>query len=263
MYKKGIYVFILVFCIACEKPFDYTPSLTNNNILVVDALITNEFKEQIIYLSRVNNSPNDSFPVVSGASVIIYTSNNTYVFNEDVNNPGAYVSEQEFGAVVDKTYFLEISVNGKIYEASSTMEPLFLSDTLSVEPYGNGGYYYVKPPPEFHASDAAMFEINIIYPDTAQYSNSRFYFYVLNSFDISQLMSDNITPVIFTSGVEIIQRKYSLTKDHQKFIRSMLLETTWRGNAFDVESANVYTNISNDAVGLFAVSTVREIRYSF
>ena len=36
----------------------------------------------------------------------------------------------------------------------------------------------------------------------------------------------------------------------------MLSETEWRGGLFDVKRANVITNLSEGAVGFFAVSTV-------
>ncbi|MBE9509733.1 MAG: hypothetical protein IMY71_02550, partial [Bacteroidetes bacterium] len=37
---------------------------------------------------------------------------------------------------------------------------------------------------------------------------------------------------------------------------TMLSETEWKGGVFDVLPGNVYTNLSEGAVGFFAVSTV-------
>ena len=36
----------------------------------------------------------------------------------------------------------------------------------------------------------------------------------------------------------------------------MLSETEWRGAVFDVHRADVTTNLSNGAIGFFAVSTI-------
>ena len=51
-------------------------------------------------------------------------------------------------------------------------------------------------------------------------------------------------------------KKYSLSPEHEKFIRSMLIETSWNGGSFDTEEDNVYTNLSKGALGFFAVSIV-------
>jgi hypothetical protein len=62
--------------------------------------------------------------------------------------------------------------------------------------------------------------------------------------------------IYFPAGTKIIRRKYSLSKEHQDFIRTLLIETEWRGGIFDVQQGNVLTNISNGARGFFAACMV-------
>jgi len=62
--------------------------------------------------------------------------------------------------------------------------------------------------------------------------------------------------VLFPEGTKILRKKYSLSDDHQKFLRTMLSETEWNWGVFDVLLGNVYTNLSDGAVGFFSVSTV-------
>ena len=59
-----------------------------------------------------------------------------------------------------------------------------------------------------------------------------------------------------TQTTTIIESKYSVTPEHAGFIRSMLLETEWRGGLFDVAQGNLETNLSQGAFGFFAISTV-------
>jgi hypothetical protein len=47
-----------------------------------------------------------------------------------------------------------------------------------------------------------------------------------------------------------------MNEAHAAFIRTLLSETEWRGGLFDVQPGNVQTNLSEGAVGYFAVSTV-------
>ena len=47
-----------------------------------------------------------------------------------------------------------------------------------------------------------------------------------------------------------------MSSRYQEYLRSLLSETEWRGGVFDVEKANVKTNMSEGAIGFFAVTTV-------
>ena len=58
----------------------------------------------------------------------------------------------------------------------------------------------------------------------------------------------------------MIQRKYSLSPQHEEFIRSLLVETQWHGGNFDIEEGNVHTNLSEGALGFFGACSV--ITYS-
>jgi hypothetical protein len=60
----------------------------------------------------------------------------------------------------------------------------------------------------------------------------------------------------FPAGTTLIRKKYSLTKSHQEFIRSLLIETEWRGGLFDMEQGNVLTNFSHGTRGWFAACMV-------
>ena len=54
----------------------------------------------------------------------------------------------------------------------------------------------------------------------------------------------------------ISRKKFSASPAYKAFLRGVLSETEWRGGVFDVERANAPTNLSEGAIGFFAVSTV-------
>ena len=80
------------------------------DVLVVDARITNESKRQRILLSRPSTLSADStYAGVSGATVTVSSSEgNTYNFEE--MEPGLYLSTEIFTAIQDVEYTLEIEL---------------------------------------------------------------------------------------------------------------------------------------------------------
>ncbi|MEQ8425482.1 MAG: hypothetical protein RIA63_12280, partial [Cyclobacteriaceae bacterium] len=60
----------------------------------------------------------------------------------------------------------------------------------------------------------------------------------------------------FPENAVVIRKKFSVSPGYQSFLRSILSETEWRGGVFDVQRANAATNLTEGAIGYFAVSTV-------
>lgn len=93
---------------------------TNNyeELLVVEATITNELKKQEIKITKTSKFEDENVKVEPGANVIVYDNKgNNYRFNEE---SGIYVSENEFRAEPDTQYTLSIlTSNGKKYESSN------------------------------------------------------------------------------------------------------------------------------------------------
>ena len=117
--KRKITYAILVFSLSWSCLDPYEVNVTNyQDLLVVNALITDEVKNHQIHLSR--SVPNlDEIPTVeSGALVVITDENN----NEEVLTevaPGLYETDKsQFVAKVGGTYTLSIRTsNGKIYKS--------------------------------------------------------------------------------------------------------------------------------------------------
>jgi len=247
----------------CEDRVDLEIDFAGENILIVDAVLTTEVKNQEIVLSQMKKSPNDSTTYVSGALVQVSAEDRSVKFFESDSMPGHYYSEIPFGASANATHLLTIQLGEQEYRAVARLGPLYERNTLNVRRADTAGNYFVVPPDAFNPAEAAMYEISIDDPRTSKPVDSRFYYYTLTSIDISQVLSGSQPRVTFADNVTLTQRKYGLSTAHEEFIRTMLLETRWRGNAFDVESTNVYSNLSAGARGIFALSAVYEAEIEF
>jgi hypothetical protein len=107
---------------ACIEPFE-PQTVTFESALVIDATITNETKEQEIYLNRTFALEDDGPNPESNATVRVEDdAGNTYTFRE--NTPGSYVSDISFAAQAGRNYQLFITTNdGRSYSSESVQLP--------------------------------------------------------------------------------------------------------------------------------------------
>lgn len=134
-FKKSHIIFFLsaiFLCLAaCVEPFDFE-ELSAENVLVVEAVLTDFETKQTVLLSRVANLQNvntkedevynantpfkpidesRSNPEHNAKVQIVDDLGNVYIFSE-VGTDGIYESQNMFGAVSGRTYQLQIIANG-------------------------------------------------------------------------------------------------------------------------------------------------------
>lgn len=136
-YKISIVLFTL-FIFNCKEQIELE---TENfeSILVVEATITDEFKQQEIKLSRTVPLEEGEIAVESNAIVkVIENNTNEYTFS--LNNSGVYVSDVEFQGQENLTYKLEVMTSdGKVYESLDTnLTPSSNIDNLYAEVSSDG-----------------------------------------------------------------------------------------------------------------------------
>lgn len=107
---------------SCTEPFDASGVISDfESVLVIEATITNELKQQKISLTRsfefgVNRGESES-----GAEVVVSDSQgNEFEFTE--TEPGIYLSDQEFRAFTGTDYRLSVTTNDSKRYASSTAQ---------------------------------------------------------------------------------------------------------------------------------------------
>lgn len=253
---KLIKVFLIIMLTACEVKYPWELQSVENHTIVVDGILTNEFKAQCIRLSLVNSEINMPYQPFSNAIVSVAYDNYIYMFNESSVEPGTYYSNP-FQAVVGKTYTLTIRTDSVTYTANANMVAITpLNQINFIQDKGSYRYVHIKQ------GDPSMIEVYYNWASNSTYCASygscqaQETFYILNNVDVNKELGPGKDTIFFPKGTQIIRRKYSLSEEHQIFLRSLLIETEWRGGIFDVQQGNVFTNITNGAKGFFGACMV-------
>lgn len=121
--RNLIYVIaIFSFIQGCVEPFE-AESLSFENILVIDARLTDEFKRHEVILRRTYPFDSENFEVEQNASVQINDDNgSTFDFQEEES--GRYVSTTEFSANQGIGYRLSVvTADGRSYQSETAVTP--------------------------------------------------------------------------------------------------------------------------------------------
>lgn len=118
-----IYIILLNLLISsCVEPITIETE-TFDDLIVIEALITNEFKHHQISLTKTYGLDQNVAQALRNASVrIVDSEQNTYTFTEE--SPGGYVSHLEFEAIPNRSYQLLITTSeGKEYQSNQSVLP--------------------------------------------------------------------------------------------------------------------------------------------
>jgi hypothetical protein len=238
--------------------------------LVIDASINwvkdTPGNEQKIKLSTTTDYYSTTFPVVSGATVMLTNSANT-VFNFiETPNTGEYVCTN-FTPVIGETYTMAIAVNGETYTATETLinVPNIEDNILQSN---TGGF----------AGDEI--EITYYYQDNAAQENNYLFSIKTNriAFPEFEVENDentqgNLTPDTYSnkdlvSGDVLDIKLYGISKRYYSYFKKILLASGSDDNPFASTPAAVRGNIVNQtndknfAFGYFRLSEVTTKTYT-
>jgi len=266
MGRKFIYLILIIVFTGCVKEYDKWVPENTIDLIAVEATLTDELKRHEVKLTRANVDLNQAPAVVSGAQVIISNEDNDWVLTEDPQSPGTYLSDSVVIGRLNRNYNLQIFYNSKLYTAKSSMAPPRYFSELTYVKDDNGQYRIDFVASAFTTSDPAMWEVIIDWQSVPGFEDhdpddchARMLFYSLTTLDVSEIFAPEVEKVYFPAGSLIVQRRYSLTPEHEEYIRTLLLETTWQGSLFPGTNANVSTNLSTGATGFFGVCGVTEL----
>lgn len=260
MIKQPLYLVLLLASmlavLSCEKQTDWDLQ-SGEEFVVADCIITNELKYQELRLYRSAPELNRQPVGLSNAEVQISDGSYSISFTEDSQDPGRYISIVPFMATAGNTYMLTLAYGNITDTAFAVMTGVTPLESFDIEA-SDGNFRFVYKP----GVQPSMTEVHYDWSSDALYCEqygacqAAEVFYTLNNIDVSKLFPPDKLHVIFPHKTQIIRRKYSLSEDHQQFIRSLLMETEWRGGLFDTEQGNVPTNFHRDVRGWFAACTV-------
>lgn len=239
--------------ISCEEITEWDQETEFIPRLIVEGFITNNPEMNYIKLSLPVTQQGQSPLPVSDASVFVSDGENYLAFIED-DASGIYYPEEDLRAVVNKMYYLYIEIGEYKFIAGAAMFPVGPQNEFSYSAVkSEEDLYRINPE---NGSDPSMTCYIVEWEEQGRSQHSVFYHYRLNTTDVNEFFKPASEILLFPGNARIIRQKYSLSPDHQKYIRGMLSETEWKGGWFDVLPGNLYTNISRGGSGFFAASSV-------
>jgi hypothetical protein len=257
-------LFLFFLFISCEVETEWKFEPYFNNYIIVSGQITSEKKVHKVILSRMVTQPNDIPEPISSASVSIWDGNLLSILKENPAKSGVYETDSNFRAFINKTYKLLVVIQYQRYNSTVTMLPVTPFNPLKYRYESEKNMYTIDSVTQaFDDNESAMYEIIVDWTKVPGYESTPVeskkavvYYYKLSTIDISEVFKSETEKIFFPKGTSITEKKYSLTKEHAEFLRTLLLETEWRGGLFDVAHGNVKTNLSEGALGFFGASTV-------
>lgn len=248
--------------IACEKEVDWQSNSEQSDAVVVECVLTNEYKYQEVRLSQPKSNVSDRERPISQASVLVNDGLQDYIFTELDSVQGLYMSQDKFSASVSKAYRLEIGWGDRNFQAETLMSVIKPFNLLSISLADKENFYEVSYVSSLYdTNEQALYEISIFSDsvitevDTSQ--SAKLFYYTFSTLDVGEVFAPTKGECIFYKGAKIIEKKYSLTKDYAEFVKAMASETEWQGSFFAEASSNLPSNIEGDnGLGYFTACTV-------
>lgn len=264
MKKIILYIpILLILLVSCQEKIDLELN-DDYQRLVVEAELTSEDTTQKVRLSKTASYfTEEETPRLSGATVYISDSVDTYNFSEV--SPGLYESDVEFGGTPGGTYTLTIELQEPIdeqttYTATETMPVKLILDSITAEPLPN----------PFDGLDT---QVKGYGQEPAQEGNHYMWDLYVNGEHITDTLSQKTftddalvngsyipgLPIFFYDGKakdSIKVYTQSITKRYYEFLLAFIQEAQFGGGNFSGPPANIDGNISGGALGYFSVKAV-------
>lgn len=265
------YLLLGLVLISCEETTELDLRQTPSR-MVIEGLVTNKPNYQSVKITRSTAFyASGSAPRVTDASVVVTDdTGETFAF---VHNPrnhpdsaGIYVPQPAFTGTIGRTYTLRVDVDGASYEATDMMYSVTAIDSLEFrvnenqqeDPEEPGKIYemllYAREPQDednfylfkYYRNDS----LTVFNPTDIYYSND-------------ELLGENIggipSPVYYGTGDKARLEAYSLSRNGYVYYNDLsTILNNDGGGMFGSIPASPRTNLSNDALGFFQVSAVRE-----
>ncbi len=279
--KNWIVTILLVLQISCIESEEIDKYVKSHGAkVVIDGVITTERKrhEVKLTLSQSYGNVNDASAVeyITGANVNITDGSSLFVMNEV--SPGIYLTDTISGEV-GKSYILTVSVNGTSYIGTDTLIGLTSKEPLDVFEVVEGGTSidFENRKHQFGFDMPNKYEFSMTIPQSVlDNETDPFIREILRRAkprDFEIFTHPGIEPtgvfdfeatefVRYVRGrISVTQKKYSISDRYYSFLRSVFLETDWRGSILDSRPASPQGNMSNGALGYFRAQDVDSLTF--
>lgn len=256
--KAKLFILALLVSFSCQEIIQHPLKSENTDLIVVEALLTNENISHLVKISRPYGTQNQPPQPISGAEVTITDGSNTALLTETPAGSGHYITPP-VRAVYGRTYKLKILYAGKTYEAQDSAVPVEALRPLETKKATGPNSYNLVLNESGTAPNFIQHSIrwaNTPACQGGQACRGEVIFYDLKTIDVNSVFKPDKKEFVFPAGSIVVRKKYSVSQAYKTFLRGMLSETEWRGGVFDVDRANATTNLSAGAIGFFTVCTV-------
>jgi hypothetical protein len=271
MRTKHILLIVIALVVSCTERVDFDLEEAGEPRLVVFSEITNDKKAHEVKLGKsapyFHNQPTE---MVSGATITIQDGIGTIHLTEDKNRPGVYLTPDLYYGRTGRTYQLEISdvdVNddGVLENYSAETKMMASAPVQAIQVAYTSRWkgwdvaIYSKDPAE--TTDYYLFKVyknGVLYTDSiSDYWTSDDRFFNGNEINgpVVQYFDEEKGEIVAV-GDTITLEMAGITKEYYDFIAGVFTETNEKVPIFSGPSANLKGNISNGALGFFAVMEV-------
>jgi hypothetical protein len=250
--KNLIFLSIILIASACEEVIDIDLNDASPSI-VIEGKLTDQLNGCSVRITKsVKFDQSNDFPTVDNAIVTI-TDEDGNVFNLGYTQNGYYANIDLIGEY-NKQYFLKVAVDGKTYEATSTMPNPVPVDSLEINEFA------------FFGNTTKLIDIYLNDP-VDQENYYKFIPYVNNAkYYNLEILDDQFTngqPVNYSIflqdyelvvGDSVVIEAWNIDKQTYDYFDS--LGDIIDGGSQSAAPANPNTNLTNGALGYFSAHTV-------
>lgn len=253
--KRYIYILCaLLLCSACEDIIDVDLNDADPRV-VIEANLSDLQSTQRIRVSRTVafDEPMNAIEVSDANVMVVDNEGTPYYFR--YNGNGNYVSNEDFTPVSGRNYYLQVEVDGDIFQSSCYMPPYVDVDSTGIvrENIFGDSYYFAT----FKFNDPLDIANYYRYDISINNDDFRFSSVFRDKFNDGLYVSHQVTDMDadLQPGDYISVRRYCI--DENVFDYWNEYQSTNPGSA---APGNPTSNISNDALGYFSVASVQEFR---
>ncbi|MCK4748452.1 MAG: DUF4249 domain-containing protein [Bacteroidales bacterium] len=275
-YYKGWMVITIAMCfVSCTEIIDIELDSTYQRLVVFGTVTTDSVRHQVQLSTSSDYFSNMPSPRVSGALVELEYGNNLLQMEEHDTIPGLYLTPFAFRGFPDTRYQLHISqvdINEdgipEVYHAESTMPEGIQLDSIRPiyfqSPFVSGYqiFMYGLDPPTREWYGFKMWRNSDMLTDTLmKYSVQSDDFYngsYIYGIPVGFLSDDEPREAI-QPGDTITFELNSIEQDYYNFIVDAQLEIVGNNPLFSGPSANIVSNIDNEAKGIFTAYSIQRV----
>lgn len=259
---KKLFLYLLIVTAgltSCTKIIDIDTKNAEPQLVIEGKIVDRLIEQQILITKTVGYDEVGVYPKVTGATVRVTDSRgNNYAFTE--KSPGIYVNRMR--GVYGVTYTMDVTADGKNYQASSKMPNSVKLDSIGVvsnsffgEERKTAAAFFVDPAKESNAYHFNLY-INGVFADRIFVENDRLtngnnlrvqLFYQANDDDDGLKSGDTFS--IEMEGIDSNIFNYWFALSQQD----------GRGPNQGTTPSNPTSNISNGALGYFSANTFQRM----